>query len=580
VRAELGGKFRFIVSGGSGLGRELYEDFYALGIPIYEGYGLTETAPVLTFNPSEKTRAGSVGKPLPGTELRLSRPDRDGVGEIVVRTPSLMLGYDRNPKATAKAIRDGWFHTGDLGWVDEDGYVYITGRIKDVIVTGAGKNVYPGDLEAIYSSVPGVREICVLGVKSGLTEEVHAVVVADEATLASAPESDARKAIQREMQALAKDLPSYHRLQAVHLWREPLPRDAAGELRRDEIAARVQADAERPAARAGSAAAASVAAGGSRDHELMEELARLSGVAVAEIRTESDLYGDLGLDSIEAIELLLFLETQLGIAVPDEKADAIRTVGDLRRELAALATAPPGAARMENLPSLRPTSERSFVDRTLLRCALGSISALYKRYFNLRQTDVEGTLPAQGPYIIAANHSSHLDVGAIMTAVTARRGRAEAERLHVLGARDYFFDKPIKSWFFSRFFNVVPIRREQTGLDGLRTAKGILAHGEPVLIFPEATRSRTGKLQTFKPGLGLLAYEANVPVIPACIQGTYQALPAGKVLPKALPLKIKFGAPISMEEYRRGGSGLARDELYRRISQDVRAQIERLAAGA
>ena len=141
-----------------------------------------------------------------------------------------MLGYDRNPQATAKAIRDGWFHTGDLGWVDEDGYVYITGRIKDVIVTGAGKNVYPGDLEAIYSSIPGVSEICVLGVKSGLTEEVHAVVVADEALAATAPHGDVRKAIQREMQALAKDLPSYHRLQGVHLWREPLPRDAEGTL--------------------------------------------------------------------------------------------------------------------------------------------------------------------------------------------------------------------------------------------------------------------------------------------------------------------------------------------------------------
>jgi long-chain acyl-CoA synthetase len=255
-------------------------------------------------------------------------------------------------------------------------------------------------------------------------------------------------------------------------------------------------------------------------------------------------------------------------------------VGDLRRELATLSTAPPGAARIENLPSLRPTSERSPLDRALLRCTLASISALYKRYFNLRQADVEGTLPAEGPYILAANHSSHLDVGAIMAAVTARRGRAEAERLHVLGARDYFFNKPLKSWFFSRFFNVVPIRRDQTGLDGLRTAKAILARGEPVLIFPEATRSRSGKMQLFKPGLGLLAYEANVPVIPACIQGTYAALPAGKVVPKALPLKIKFGAPLCMEDYRRSGATVARDELYRRISQDVRERIEKLAAGA
>ena len=133
-------------------------------MPVYEGYGLTETAPVLTVNPHNLSRPGSAGKPLPGVEVRLDHPDKDGVGEIVVRTPSLMKEYFRNPEATRAVVDGDWFHTGDLGWVDVGGYIYITGRKKEVIVTGAGKNVYPVDLEAIFSEVEGVGEIAVVGI--------------------------------------------------------------------------------------------------------------------------------------------------------------------------------------------------------------------------------------------------------------------------------------------------------------------------------------------------------------------------------------------------------------------------------
>ena len=590
VHAELGDRIRFVVSGGSSLGAELYEDFAALGIPIYEGYGLTETAPVLTFNPSGRTRAGSVGKPLPGVELRLSHPDAQGIGEIVVRTPSLMREYWDNPRATAKAIRAGWFYTGDLGWVDEDGYVYIAGRVKDVIVTGAGKNVYPADLEAIYARVPGVREVGVVGVKSGLTEEVHAAVVADAA---SSTDTEAETRLRRDLQALGKELPSYHRLQHVHLWTAALPRDADGKLLRAEL---LQAVLERIGQRGAAGgtmapAAATVATTGTRRPAatvdrfaiepdtlpLIHELARLSGVEADRIDAHTDLYGDLGLDSLEAVELLLFLETQYGVAVADERADAVRTVGDLVREIAA-AGSRDGAARLDRLPSERPAGERTPLDRAFLNWSLSSLETVYRSYFHFEAPHVDGALPSHGSYIIAANHSSHLDVGAILTAVGMTRGRDAAARLHVLGARDYFFDNPVKSWFFSRFFNVVPIRREQTGLDGVRVARDILAAGEPVLIFPEATRSRTGGMQAFKPGLGLLAYETNAVIVPARIEGTYQALPAGRLLPRSLPVRVRFGQPIAMDIYSANGGG--KDALYRRIADDVRAQIERLAGAA
>jgi long-chain acyl-CoA synthetase len=572
VHEEFGGRIRFLVSGGSALGSDLYEYFRALGMPLYEGYGLTETAPVLTFTPFGHSRAGSMGKPLPGVELRLSRPDRDGVGEIVVRTPSLMQGYYKNPEATARAIQNGWFHTGDLGWVDEDGYVYFAGRIKDVIVTGAGKNVYPADLEAIYASIPGIREICVVGLKSGLTEDVHAVIVPEPA--ASAPESaEIKKALQRDIQLLARDLPSYHRLQYVHVWRDALPRTDAGTVHREAVRRRLTAELrERPAS--GAAAPASFETG--QEEEILEELARLSGVPAADLGEDSDLYSDLGLDSLEAIQLLLFLETRFGIVVPDEEADRVRTVGQILHGL----YAPTRSAGRQGAPirSALPSALRTPLDRALQRAAIGALDVLYRTYFRLRLAP-PAELPRGGAYIIAANHSSHLDMGAIVAAVCRALGRREAERLHVLGAQDYFFDKPLKGWFFSTFFNVVPIRRDQTGVAGLRMAQAILAGGEPVLIFPEATRSRSGALQSFKPGLGLLALESNVPIVPAHIRGTYAALPAGRRVPRPAEVGVRFGPVLDMQAYGGGREAAPRDEVYRRIVQDVRRTIEHLAAG-
>ncbi|HUP02279.1 MAG TPA: AMP-binding protein [Gemmatimonadota bacterium] len=600
VHQELGGRIRFFVSGGSALGADLYEDYRTLGLTIYEGYGLTETAPVLTVNPLYQSRRGSCGKPLPGVELRLYRTDSDGVGEIIVQSPSLMKGYFRNPAATERVLIDGWFHTGDLGWVDADGYLYITGRIKDVIVTGAGKNVYPIDLEAIYQSIPAVREICVVGIPSGLTEEVHAIVVPEPAALEGASGEEARKLILNAIQAVARDLPSYHRLQQVHLREEPLPRtpDSAVDRRtvRRNVRERLRSEsADRRAV------VTPVFEDGTREawpeDAVRAEIERLSGIAQAEISDASRLADDLGLDSLKAIELLLFLEHELGVSLDDETAASIETVEDLlaevrpagRRRRALPRLSSRGAARPSRQPpgreprrpairSALPFDERGPVDRLLLGTAGRGLEALYTGYFDLKIKDAE-RLPLASPYLIAANHASHLDAPALLAAIRVARGPEAARTLHVLGARDYFFDTPLKRWFFSTFLNVVPIEREEASLAGLRLVKSILASGESALIFPEGTRSRSGEIQPFKPGLGLLAWELKVPIVPAHVAGTHEALPAGRALPRRRRVTVSFGEPVTMEAYQEAGERLPRDALYRTIAADVRRTVVALANG-
>ena len=572
VHKEFGGGIRVFVSGGSTLGADLFEDFKALGMPIYEGYGLTETAPVLTVNPLNRARARSAGRPLPGVEVRLDHPDKHGVGEIVVRSPSLMSGYFRNNAANRAVMEDDWFHTGDLGWVDIEGYIYITGRIKDVIITGAGKNVYPVDLEAIYRDIPGVLEIGVVGVPKGLTEEIHAVIRA--APQASETPSTTEAAIQKDIRQLARELPSYHRLQQVHFWPEGLPETDLGEFDRTALRRllfrqlKESRDRELQPGGGGTTPA-------SPESLLIAELSRISSLPESSIHRGTDLYADLGLDSLQAIELLLFVEESLGVSIPDDQAAQLSKVGELFDAARDLGETEPaeGERAVEMGPSSTlPLHEKRGLDRALLRCSFGIALAVLNSWFGLHVTNVEA-VPIGRPYILAANHSSHLDTGAVVAALAQSKSLDEALRLHVLGARDYFFTSRWKGWIVSKLLNVVPIERHENSLASLKLVKGILSSGEPILIYPEGTRSRTGKLQEFKAGLGLIAWEMQVSVIPVAIVGTHAALPAGRAWPSRSPIQVVFGEPVTMEQYHPYQEELSRDELCRRITRDVQAQV-------
>ncbi|MEE8349501.1 MAG: AMP-binding protein [Acidobacteriota bacterium] len=570
VHREFGGQVRFFVSGGSALGEGLYEDFQTLGMPIYEGYGLTETAPVLSVNPLHRSRKGSAGQPLPGVELRIHSPDRKGTGEIIARSPSLMTGYYRNPGATEAAIKDGWFHTGDLGRIDADGYVYVTGRKKDVIVTGAGKNVYPVDLEAIYRGLPSIEEVCVVGIKSGLTEDIHAAVVPTRENRSETDPDETKRGLQKEIQALARELPSYHRLQRVHAWAEPLPRTDSGEIDREKVRQVVMSALDQ-----GPGADKQGPSPQNQEEELFAELSRLSGIPVQDIGEDSHLYSDLGFDSLMAIEFLLYVERAFGVSVPDQVATGLQTAGQVLTQARLLSPAQAVAVRPKPIRSARPYAKRSAADRWLLTASFATLKSWYRLYFQLRLHNPEH-LPHCGPYLIAANHSSHLDAAAVIASVAAVVGARKAGRLHVLGARDYFFNRPLKGWILSALLNLVPVEREETSLAGLRLVKALLAEGESVLIFPEGTRSRTGQIQDFKPGVGLIAAEAGAPIVPLYIQGAHRAMPPGAAFPRPLPIEVFFGPAINVSDPDSAPQASG-DELYRRIAAEVQRAVVTLA---
>ena len=600
VQSALGGHIRVLVSGGAALPNEVYNAFQQFGLTIYQGYGMTETAPVLSVNPYDKSKCGSVGPAVRGVKLRIVNPDSDGIGEIVTNSPGAMKGYYRNQSATEKVIRDGLLYTGDLGYFDEEGYLYITGRSKDVIVSGAGKNIYPVEIEELYRHSPDIAEICVVGMsgENSVGEEVHAVIVPTHGD--DQNPANIEKAIREHLQERSRNLPTYQRTHKVHFWETELPRTSNFDIHRRRVKERLQEQlSEQPqgaldpdsidknsAAIAGEAPQSATPADegtteidvpSAWESAIVSELSRLTQAPADRICLNSRLDLDLGLDSLARVELLLFLEIKLQQTIPDEMVAQIQTVSNVVKTVKTLQSQPaPHNTDAEISYPIRVEQPRSVQSETgplfikLVGLLRFGIRIVYRHYFSIKCDGLEN-IPRAQPYIIAANHTSHLDTPAIITAL-----EDESRRLRVLAAKDYWFNTRFKSWFFGKLLNFLPFDRTANFLEGIRISQEVLQQNQSLLIYPEGTRSVTGELQPFKPGLGLLAYETGVPIVPAYIDGTYRALPKGKNLPRKSRIQVVFGEPITSAPSQIGGKGTKSHETYREITREIRSKIEAL----
>ena len=593
IQAALGGHIRVLVSGGAALPDEVYDRFMEFGLTIYQGYGMTEASPVLSVNPHHKSKRGTVGPEVQGVELQIINPDENGIGEIVASSPSLMQGYYRNQAMTEQVIRDGLLYTGDLGYFDEDGYLYLTGRSKEVIVSGAGKNIYPVELEALYRHSPLISEICVVGMSTdNLFEAAHAVIVPVRNGDRDATEIE--KALHQHIQERAQDLPTYQHLQTVHFWDTELPKTSDAVIDRQRVKEILQEQLSRQIQEAPQPDPVkdTLATDGNEDASkstvatdtpagveavIISELSRLARLPADQIHLNSNLGTELGLDSMTRVELLLLLESRLQRSIPDELIAKIQTVGDVTETVKTLQSdsAPPPIDEETSAYIVR--SESSLISAALATLFRFGVWAIYRCYFSIKCNGL-ANLPRE-PYIIAANHSSHLDTLAIMTVLGD-----ECKRLRVLAAKDYWFSTRFKSWFSGELLKFVPFDRHANFLQGLRISQGVLKQNECLLIYPEGTRSVTGKLQPFKPGLGLLAYETGSPIVPAYIDGTYHALPKGRNLPRKSRIRVTFGKPILPSSGHGIGktdaaSGLEQ-ETYRKLADAVRSEIEALSRSA
>jgi long-chain acyl-CoA synthetase len=577
LRRRFGPRLRVLASGGAALDPDLAARLEGLGWRVAVGYGLTETAPLLTLNPPDGRKLGSVGRPAPGVEIRIdpSAVPEGGVlpgaarteGEILARGPNVFSGYRNRPVETGEVFDgDGWFRTGDLGHFDDDGYLYVTGRVSTLIVTSAGKNVQPEDVEGAYLESPLIREIGVLQ-KDG---RLVAVIVPEMDEVRH--RGDIRRAIREAVEEESKRLPSYQRISDYAISREPLEYTRLGKLRRHILEDRYER-ATRGAKSRDEKVVGPVAP--EEDRALLEDPAAM-GVwkLLAErfpgrrLAPETSPQLDLDIDSLGWVNLTLEIGEQIGVELDEEAIDRIDTVGDLLREVASRA----GGTKHHG--SLFESPEEVLDDRQKrwLKPLGPARSAAARGMFFLNRMMMRGVfrlraeglqnLPDAGPFIIAPNHVSYLDSFALAAALP----HSVLRRTYWAGWSGAAFGNPLTR-LVSRLAQVVPVDPGRAGLSSLAFGATVLKRGQNLVWFAEGERSPTGNLQPFKPGVGMLLSYYPVPVVPVFIRGTYEAMPRGRFVRRLEKVTVTFGEAVDpLDEVSRSQEQIL-DALHERVAE-------------
>lgn len=592
VHRVLGPNMRVLVTGGSKFDPTVGRNLYGLGFNLLNAYGLTETSGgACIMRPGDKYTT-SVGHPLKGVEIRIA-PRESGEearehedGEILIRGPIIMREYFNRPDATAETLRDGWLYTGDLGRLDADGRLYITGRKKEMIVLASGKNLYPEEIEAHYREAPVIKELCVLGFNrndDASGERLHAVIVPDEQVLQARGVVNVQQLVRFQVEGRSVHLPPHKRILTYDIWMEPLPRTTTGKIRRHQIEKRLREEAvttDAAEARPLSAEETTWLQTPAHAEAMATISVRIPQVAV---RPDANLDLDLALDSMERVELLTLIEQQYGRRVMPETRATIFTV---RQLVDAVLAATPAAGTAtdstgdqadhstqmwETLLNQPPDPEhhaqlsRSTFVRALVFYVLIRI---IRPFFRIRASG-QLHIPQTGPYILSPNHQSYLDAFLMLGEVPFRTLR----QTFAVGAAEYY-QTPFMKWV-ARIINVIPVDSDSNLESAMRAGATGLRMGQVLILFPEGERSIDGELKTFKKGAPILSAHLNAPIVPVAMDGLHDLWPRSRSLQwrRLLPggsarVVIQFGAPLTV----------ARGQ-YAEGTAALRAAVERMFVG-
>ena len=553
-------KFWAMVVGAAPLDPEVEGFWGRLGFLVVQGYGLTETAPIVSLNHPFHASRGAVGKPMPGVEVRIADD-----GEILVRGENVTRGYFNAPDETRAAFRDGWFHTGDIGTFDEQGRLHIRGRKKEMIVTPEGLNVFPEDVERVLNDQPGVRESAVVGapVPGGSAERVHAIVVLDGT-------ADLQEIVRRANAALQ----DHQKIRAATPW-------PAGELPRTEGTRKLKRRELRDWLRQGQEGGtdAPPAAGAPGERSVAAVVGRFAPERTVGPDTTID---ELGLSSLERVELMMALEEALQVTVDEAKFAAATTVADLEdvtRRLDLAPAASPGVVA-PTTPAVEPIAfpawNRSVPARFLRRVSLPTwILPAAGLFARLDVQGLEHLEALQGPVIFAANHQSHMDTPVILMALPPRWRYRVAPAMAKEFFRAHFYPEQfsrtavltssLNYYLACLFFNAFPLPQREAGTrQTLRYVGELVTGGYSVLIFPEGRRTQAGEIAPFQPGVGMIASRLQVPVVPVRLEGVDRILHQHWKFARRGTARVAFGAPLYLK-----GSNYA--DLAREVEAAVRS---------
>ena len=570
VHRLLGYKFWALVVGGAELDKRLEAFWSRVGLLVVQGYGLTETSPVVAINHPFHTQRGSIGKPVKGQEVKIASN-----GEILVRGDSVVSEYVGAGADSGVKVVDGWLHTGDVGEIDGQGRLYYKGRLKEVIVGPDGLNVYPQDIEFYLNRFSQISESVVVPLRDDVGEKVHAVLVLDDPS--ADPELLVREANTK--------LEPHQRVRSWSIWpQDEFPRTPSTmKIKRGEVARRVAAEEDPERGREASAEATGVKGA----------LARVTGKTPQQLGADVRLSEDLGLSSLERVELLAQVEQQYGIQLDEEEFAKISTTAELessvrvaqRRRSGPAAgdqTTPQQEVRAQLLPGeadrfwaqlavrllalARPMGiprwTRLGPIRWFRRWALDCIALpAFREMVRLKVEGIENLGDVTPPVIFAANHNSHFDTLAVYAALPRRWRHRLAPAMSQDFFRAYFEQagfpwrqvlKNAGQYYLScGLFNAYPLPQRMAGARrALKYTGELVDSGCCPLVFPEGERSPSGRMQSFKTGIGMMALKLSVPVVPVYLEGLYEVYSVHHDWPEPNRVRVRIGKPLRFSHER------------------------------
>ena len=544
IHRQFGWKFWAFLSGGATLDSQTEEFWRRVGFAVLQGYGMTETASLVTVTHPFKLRQGSIGKVLPGYEVKL-----DESGQIAVRGPAVSAGYWSSTNGNSRSL-DGWLNTGDVGAIDEHGHVYFKGREKDVIVTASGINVYPEDLEDALNQQPEVRASCVVAWPVGHGEEPLAAIILRH---------DGAE-ITEVIEQANKSLAEHQRIRRWQIWPEPdFPRTATDKILKREVISRIK-QATEPSGNVGGSSSF-----------IVSTAAKITGETVsASDDSGLNLATDLKLDSIGRIELLSALEERYEIDLDEAAFTAATTVDDVERIVRGETEQQPTSYPFANWPRRFPITWL----RILLFYAL--IWPITRVMSRMRIEGRKNLRNLKGPVLFVANHVTLGDQAMVLVGLPWRLRHKLAIAMEGERLRDWLQPSSgtpmlLRIRLFAQyvlvrtFFHVFPLPRKSGFRRSFAYAGECIDRGESVLVFPEGVRAPKGQLHMspFKAGIGVLIKELNVAVVPVKLNGLYELKKRRQYFASRGTVSVTFGEPVTLD-IRMQPTEIA-EELFRRI---------------
>jgi long-chain acyl-CoA synthetase len=542
VHDRFGGNIKVFLSGGAKLDGQVCRDFWTLGIPTIEGYGLTEMGPLISYNLMDAWKPGSAGRAVRGVDVKIED------GELLAKGPGMMQGYLNKPDATEEIIRDGWVHTGDTGYIDEEGFIFLTGRKSERIVLASGKNLNPEEIEHVILEQSDLIKEIALTERNG---RILAYIHPDMDLVRERGIHNLQEAVKWDViDTYNRKVPEYRRILNFVLTPKELPKTALGKIKRyrlEELLTEGR-DPETTKKKAPKLEEYRV---------LAEYLSRERGKTIS---PESHLEIDAGLDSLELLELRVFIRKRFGLDLAkdvflhhptlvslSEHISTVRANGQKPAEEEADGT----VRNVGDFPMRRPN--------WLVKGLFLLMSPLLRVLFGIRRFRKYGAR-FSNPAIIVSNHQSFLDPF-ILARTLPRRTLMDTYFL----AKSRFFRSSLGRYFAERTNSILLDLHEPTESLFNRLME-LLEGGKNIVIFPEGTRTFDGKMGSFKKSFAVLSKKLGLPVVPVAINGAYESFPRTKIIPRPRRIDIKYFEPIHPD-------GKSVQEIVRDVRNTIRGGL-------